>query len=74
MFCNLLKKKPADKYPELGSKMKTAVEIASELTICRDKQLEAARQNRKDTELANKIRFEALVWVLGKEYASAISG
>lgn len=59
------------KYPHIGDNMKSALDIAEELNKTRDKQLEAARQNRKDLEMVYKSRFETLCWVLGKEYASA---
>jgi len=74
MFLHKLKtmfKKESNKYPDLGSKMKTAEEVAAEMIVARDKQLEAGRQNRPDLAAIHKTRFEALVWVLGKDYASA---
>lgn len=62
-------KKPT--YPNLGSTMKTSEEVAAEMKVARDKQMEAGRQGRKDIEAIQKSRFEALLWVLGKDYASA---
>lgn len=59
------------KYPKLGVSMKSAEDVANELNNARDKQLEAARQGRKDLEVVYKSRFETLCWVLGKEYDSA---
>jgi hypothetical protein len=41
------------------------------MNLARDKQMEAERQKRPDVAVIQKTRFEALLWVLGKEYASA---
>jgi hypothetical protein len=68
MFRFKLRKKG---YPNLGTTMKTAEEIAKEMNLARDKQMEAERQKRPDVAVIQKTRFEALLWVLGKEYASA---
>lgn len=69
MFRFGLKKKA--EHPVAKSTMKTEEEVTKELNLTRDKQMEAGRQGRKDLEAIHKARFEALLWVLGKEYASA---
>lgn len=66
------RKKKQPKYPNLGATMKSAEDIAKELNLARDKQMEAMRQKRADIEIVYKSRYEALMWVLGKDATTII--
>jgi hypothetical protein len=66
----MLNKKRKHKYPHIGDTMKTAMEVAEEMNVAKGRQLEAERQNRSDIAILQKTRFEALLWVLGKDYAT----
>jgi len=68
IFWNKTKKRS---YPNVGDTMRDAVEIATELNIVHDKQLEAERQRRPDISMPLKARYEALLWVLGKDNATS---
>lgn len=75
MFLHSLTKKLFPKSlvvkKEFAPTMKSAVEIATEMNIARDKQMEAERMKRPDLAIIQKTKFETLLWVLGKDYATA---